>query len=300
MEMVSLHDSLPLFSRLVYGLWRLADDQDTSDGRVIAKIEACLEQGITTLDHADIYGDYACEALFGRALKSRPDLKDACQHISKCDIMLLSDHFPDRRVKYYDTSAEHVTASAETSLQRLGIDALDLLLIHRPDPFMDPADTGRALDDLIDAGKIKAAGVSNFKPWDLDLLQAHMRHPLVTNQIEISPLATDAFVNGDIAKAQTLGIKPMAWSPLAGGALFGDSDRATALRAVMQPTADSANVGLDAVAIAWLLAHPAGILPVMGTNNLERIGTLSSAMDVSIDRQQWFAIYEAATGQEVP
>ncbi|MGB0957695.1 MAG: aldo/keto reductase, partial [Litorivicinus sp.] len=173
-------------------------------------------------------------------------------------------------------------------------------LIHRPDPFMDPADTGRALDDLIDAGKIKAAGVSNFKPWDLDLLQAHMRHPLVTNQIEISPLATDAFVNGDIAKAQTLGIKPMAWSPLAGGALFGASDRATALRAVMQPIADSANVSLDAVAIAWLLAHPAGILPVMGTNNLERIGTLSSAMDVSIDRQQWFAIYEAATGQEVP
>ena len=300
MEMVSLHDSLPLFSRLVYGMWRLADDSDTSDGHVIAKVEKCLEQGITTLDHANIYGDYACEALFGRALKARPDLKDACQHISKCDIMLLSDHYPDRRVKHYDTSAAHVTQAAETSLELLGLDALDLLLIHRPDPFMDPADTGRALDALIDSGKIKACGVSNFKPWDLDLLQAHMHHTLVTNQIEINPMAVDCFVNGDIAKAQTLGIKPMAWSPLAGGALFGDSARALELRAVMQPIADAAAVGIDAVAVAWLLAHPAGILPVLGTNNLTRIARLSDATRVSIDRQQWFEIYQAATGQEVP
>lgn len=137
MEMVSLHDSLPLFSRLVYGMWRLNDDTDTSDGHIVAKVEKCLEQGITTMDHADIYGDYECEQLFGRALKGRQDLKDACQHVTKCDVMLLSDKFPERRVKHYDTSAAHILASAENSLNRLGLDVLDLLLVHRPDPFMD-------------------------------------------------------------------------------------------------------------------------------------------------------------------
>ena len=300
MEMVSLHDSLPLFSRLIYGMWRLGDDTDTSDAHIIAKIEACLEQGITTLDHADIYGDYECETLFGRATQGRQDLKDACQHITKCDIMLLSDKFPNRRVKYYDTSAAHITASAETSLSRLGLDALDALLIHRPDPFMDAAETGRALDDLVDAGKVKAVGVSNFKPWDWDLLQSHMHHPLVTNQIEINPMATECFVNGDLAMTQKIGVKPMAWSPLAGGAIFGESARAVELRSVMQPIADEHGVGLDAVTVAWLMAHPAGILPVMGTNNLGRIARLSDALKVKIDRETWFEIYQAANGQEVP
>lgn len=243
---------------------------------------------------------YICEALFGRAMKDRQDLKDACQHVTKCDIMLLSDKYPQRRVKHYDTSAAHIHASADTSLQRLGLDVLDLLLIHRPDPFMDPVETGRALDDLIDAGKVKAVGVSNFKPWDWDLLQTHMHHPLVTNQIEINPMAADCFTNGDIAMTQKLGIKPMAWSPLAGGAIFGDTPKAKQLQAVMQPIAEQYGIGLDAVTVAWLLTHPAGILPVMGTNNLDRIGQLGDAFKVEMDRETWFEIYQAATGQEVP
>ena len=127
-----------------------------------------------------------------------------------------------------------------------------------------------------------------------------MHHPLVTNQIEINPMDTSCFRNGDIALTQKLGLKPMAWSPLAGGAVFGESDQAQAIRKVMDPIAQQADVGLDAVVVAWLMAHPAVILPVMGTNNLDRIATLSDAFKVEIDRQTWFEIYEAAVGQEVP
>ena len=300
METVSLHETLPLFSRMVYGMWRLNDDSDTSDANIITKVETCLEQGITTMDHADLYGDYECEALYGRAMKSRPDLLEATQNVTKCGIKLISDKYPDRRVKHYDTSAAHIQYSAEQSLKKLGLDVIDLMLIHRPDPFMDPAEAGRALDDLVDSGKVRAVGVSNFKPWDWDLLQAHMHHPLVTNQIEINPMDTSCFRNGDIALTQKLGLKPMAWSPLAGGAVFGDTAQAQSIRKVMDPIAQEAGVGLDAVVVAWLMAHPAGILPVMGTNNLERIATLSDAFKVEIDRQTWFEIYEAAVGQEVP
>ncbi|MBV7297434.1 aldo/keto reductase [Enterovibrio paralichthyis] len=299
MKYTELHPSLPAFSRLVYGVWRLADDKDTSEAHVRAKVEACLEQGITTFDHADIYGDYACEKVFGQVLEATPSLRDRIQLVSKCDIMLLSEKYPERRVKYYDTSASHIRHSVTQSLQNLKTDHLDLLLIHRPDPFMDHSETGGALDSLIEEGLVKAVGVSNFKRWDWALLQSGMRHPLVTNQIEMSLMCRDNFTDGTLAFMQKDGIKPMAWSPLAGGELFGNSDAANRVKPLLQREADKAGVGIEAVAIAWLLAHPAGILPVLGTNNLERIRGISDALKVSIDRETWFELWTAAAGEEV-
>ncbi|MDW3181627.1 aldo/keto reductase [Roseobacter sp.] len=296
MDRIALSDTLD-FSRIVYGMWRLADDDDTSPAHVRAKIDACLAQGITTMDQADIYGGYAAEEVLGTALKESPGLRDELEIVTKCDIVAPIGKYADRRVKYYDTSAAHIQASVEASLTYMGIEQIDLLLIHRPDPMMDAAETGGALDALIQSGKIKAAGVSNFRPWDWDLLQSAMTNPLVTNQIEISLAARDCFTNGDLAHLQQHHISPMAWSPLGGGSLMTDD---SAVAQQMDALAQAQGLDRAAVAVAWLLAHPAGILPVMGTNTLSRIATFSDALNVEMDRQTWFELYEAANGQEVP
>jgi predicted oxidoreductase len=287
-------------SRIVWGAWRLAEAADHSPAAVAARIHACLDQGITTFDHADIYGDYRCETLFGEALRADRGLKHRMQIVSKTDIMLRSTAWPDTCVKHYDTTPAHVTASVERSLQRLSLDALDLLLIHRPDPLMDAAVLGGCLDGLIDAGKIRAAGVSNFMPWDIDLLQSTMRHRLVTNQIEVHPLHLAPFTNGQLAHAQQHRMPVMAWSPLAGGRLFGSDAHAIRVRAVLERVAASARADLTAAALAWLLHHPARILPVVGTTDLARIAAISRALTVPMDRQTWFEVYQASLGHEVP
>ncbi|RVU84601.1 oxidoreductase [Leucothrix sargassi] len=299
METVKLNSSLPAMSRLVYGVWRLADDENTTTAHVRAKIDACLEQGITTFDHADIYGEYQCEAVFGRALAEDSSLRDQMQIITKCDIAIPTSLYPERRVKYYDTSPEFIRTSVENSLRHLHTDSLDVLLIHRPDPFMDATATGATLDALIKEGKIKAAGVSNFKPYDWELLQSRMDNTLVTNQIEMSLLERDAFTNGDLAHLETLNINAMAWSPLAGGRIFGNDEDAQRVQPILKRIADEQNCDIDHVAIAWLLAHPSKILPVVGTNNLDRIKSLSKATQVELDRQTWFELLTAAAGEEV-
>ncbi|MEM9576541.1 MAG: aldo/keto reductase [Pseudomonadota bacterium] len=296
MERVHLSQDLEV-SRIVYGMWRLADDADTSIGHVRAKIDACLEQGITTMDQADIYGGYTAEAVLGACLKENKGLRDELEVVTKCDIVAPVGKFADARVKYYDTSAAHITASVDASLLHVGLEQIDLLLIHRPDPLMDAAETGGVLDALIASGKIKAAGVSNFRPWDWDLLQSNMTNVLVTNQIELSLAARDCFTNGDLAHAQQHNVRPMAWSPLGGGSLMTGT---SAVCAKLDQMAAAQGVDRAAVAVAWLLAHPAGILPVMGTNMLDRIARFSDALRVEMDRQSWFELFEAANGYEVP
>ncbi|MEO0979452.1 MAG: aldo/keto reductase, partial [Pseudomonadota bacterium] len=263
MERVKLSDTLE-FSRLIYGMWRLGDDSDTSAAYVEKKIQICLDQGITTFDQADIYGGYAAEAVLGGALKANPALRNSMEIVTKCDIVAPVGRYADAKVKYYDTSRAHIEKSVETSLSEMGIDTIDLLLIHRPDPLMDHHETGAALDDLVKSGKVKTIGVSNFRPWDWELLQSAMSNTLVTNQIEISLAEISPFTNGDLAFHQRLGTKLMAWSPLGGGALISATGK---LGAVMDEIAGAFGVDRSAVAIAFLLAHPAKLLPVMGTNN---------------------------------
>jgi predicted oxidoreductase len=299
MPRVELNSVLSL-SRLAYGVWRLSEAADTSAPAVAARIQACLDQGITTFDHADIYGGYSCEALFGAALRAQPGLKARMEIVTKCDIMLLSDQRPDNRVKHYDTSSAHVQASVERSLHNIGVDAIDLLLIHRPDPLMDHHALGACLDGLIQSGKVRAAGVSNFMPWDLDLLQSAMKNRLLTNQIEIGLMQTRGLVDGQIAHAQRLGLPVMAWSPLGGGRLFGQEAAALRLRPALQRIAAAQGVDETAVAIAWLLHHPARIIPVLGTNDMQRIARMQDALRVTLDRQTWFELYSLANGVEVP
>jgi predicted oxidoreductase len=296
MERVALTKEVSL-SRIVYGMWRLASDADTSPAHVQAKIEACLAQGITSFDQADVYGRYEAEAILGRCLKATPRLRDRVEIVTKCDIVAPVGRYADARVKHYDTSAAHIARSIDFSLKALATDRIDLLLIHRPDPLMDPAETGAALDKAVASGKVRAVGVSNFRPHDWTLLQSSMRTPLATNQIELSLLAHSAFTNGDLAFLHERGVAPMAWSPLGGGRLF--SGKHGALLARLEAVGKEAGVDASAAAIAWLLHHPARILPVMGTNSLDRIATLSKAFDVPMDRQTWFELYTLAMGHEV-
>lgn len=296
MDRVRLSETLE-FSRLIYGMWRLGDDADTSPAHVERKIHTCLDQGITTFDQADIYGGYAAEAVLGGALKANPALRKTMEIVTKCDIVAPAGRYSSAKVKYYDTSRAHIEKSVDISLSEMGIDVIDLLLIHRPDPLMDHHETGAALDDLVKSGKVKAVGVSNFRPWDWDLLQSAMKTKLVTNQIEISLKEIGPFTNGDLAFHQRLGTKLMAWSPLGGGSLISESGK---LGALLDELAQEAGVDRSAVAVAFLLAHPAGLLPVMGTNNIDRIAKISDALNVRLDRETWYRLYEAALGTEVP
>lgn len=295
-------DRIPLgpltVSRLIYGMWRLGDDENTSPAHVQAKVEACLAQGITTLDQADIYGGYTAEALLGNALRAAPGLRDKVEIITKCGIVAQTGRHAAARVKHYNTSATHIAASVEASLRAMATDRIDVLLIHRPDPLMDAEDTGKALDSLVFSGKVRSVGVSNFRPWDMALLQSAMTTPLAANQIELSLLATDAFTNGDLAHLQERHIAPMAWSPLAGGRLLAEADQP--LRDMLSALGEAHGTDWSAAAIAWLLHHPASILPVLGTNSLTRIASLSDAFRIKMDRQTWFALYSAALGHDVP
>ncbi|NOD32700.1 aldo/keto reductase [Ruegeria atlantica] len=296
MQRVKLSDSLEM-SRLVYGMWRLGDDSDTSAGHVEAKIQTCLDQGITTFDQADIYGGYQAEAVLGAALRANPNLRQKMEIVTKCDIVAPVGRYTDAKVKYYDTSRAHILKSVETSLSEMAIDHIDLLLIHRPDPMMDHHETGAALDEVVASGKVGAVGVSNFRPWDWSLLQSAMKTQLVTNQIEISLGQISPFTNGDLAFHQQHGHPLMAWSPLGGGLLMAGNPP---VGVVADEVAAGFGVDRAAVAVAFLLAHPANILPVLGTNNLDRIKRASDALKVKLDRESWFRLYEAALGHEVP
>jgi predicted oxidoreductase len=291
----------PYFSRLAFGLWRLAS-WGLNDARLLALINSCMAYGITTFDHADIYGDYTCEQIFGRALGLTPSLRDKIQLVTKCGIKLVSANRPAHTIKHYDTSQAHIIASVENSLKMLQTDYLDVLLIHRPDPFMDADEVAGAFTTLRQAGKVLHFGVSNFTPWQFDLLASRLDFPLVTNQVEISVLYLDTLHDGTLDQCQRLGISPMAWSPFGGGRLFdGDDEQILCLRQALDTIGEELGGATpDQVALAWLLAHPARIIPVLGTGKIERVRSAAQATELQLSREQWFSIWTASTGKDVP
>ena len=293
---IDLAQGGPQVSRLALGLWRLAD-WSLSDGELLHLIEATLHLGITTFDHADIYGDYRCEQIFGRALALRPALREKMQLVTKCGIKLVSEQRPAHTLKHYDTSRAHIVTSVENSLQMLGTDRIDLLLIHRPDPLMDADEVAEAFSALRQAGKVLYFGVSNFAPSQFELLASRLDFPLVTNQVELSIVNMRVLHDGTVDQCQRLGISPMAWSPLGGGSLFHDeTEQAIRLRQVLASTGKALDgASADQVALAWLLTHPARIVPILGTGKLERIQKAAQAEPLRLSRQQWFSIWSASS-----
>ncbi|WP_350019995.1 aldo/keto reductase [Priestia flexa] len=299
MQYVQLAEDLK-FSRIIHGLWRLADwNLSTSDTQTL--IEQCLEKGITTFDHADIYGDYSCEGLFGQALAQKPSLRESMQLVTKCGIKLTSDKYPERKINFYDTSKQHIINSANQSLKNLNTDYVDVLLIHRPDPFMDPQEVADAFIQLKEEGKVRYFGVSNFKRSQFDLLQSFLPFPLITNQIEISPTYLNHFEEGTIEQCQQHKIAPMAWSPLGGGSIFtAEDERSIRVRNKLIEIGEEIGAkSLDQVAYAWLLAHPATIMPIVGSGKMNRIDAAIDALDLKMNRMQWFQILEASKGRPV-
>lgn len=289
-------------SRLVQGYMRLAQWQ-WSPQQTLSFVEQHLELGISTVDHAAIYGDYRCEELFGQALALRPSLRDRLQIVSKCGLNLVSSRYPERAIKHYDTGAVAIRQSVEESLRRLGTDRLDLLLIHRPDPLMHADETAGALLRLVEAGKVLHLGVSNFTPAQFELLQSRLDIPLCTNQVEINPLQTSVLYDGTLDDAQRRRLRPMAWSPLAGGRPFVDSGDAAGqrLRACLQGLCEElGGIGADVVLLAWVMQLPSGPLPVLGSGRIERLRSAVAALDVKLTREQWFRVLAAAEGHSVP
>jgi predicted oxidoreductase len=300
MKTVQLSSNLEV-SQFALGFWRLKEWKMAPQA-LLAYMEKALDLGITTFDHADIYGNYDCETLFGEALKLKPTLRNKIQLVSKCGIKLISDKFPQRRINHYDTSYEHIVMSVEKSIQNLKTDHLDLLLIHRPDPLMDASETARAFVDLKASGKVLNFGVSNFTMADFELLQAALPFPLVTNQVEISPYQLEHFSNGNMAYFLKNKLHPMAWSPLAGGKLLNPVDKnSERVHAKLNEVASRLQIEhIDTLVYAWLLRHPVGIIPVLGTGNLTHLQQAIRALEIELTTEEWFEIYEAALGHRVP
>lgn len=296
MKQINLRDNFSL-SQIVYGVWRW-DEKTQSESETQQTIEACLELGIDSFDHADIYNDYSNEAFFGKVLKQHPSLRGQLKIVTKCGIQLLSDKKPNTYVKHYNYSAEHIQMSVDNSLKNLSTDYVDLLLLHRPSPLMDIDEVAKVLEVIVNTGKVKHVGASNFTPSQFSLLQSRLNIPLITNQIELSLLHHEPLIDGSVDFLYEKGIKPMIWSPLGGGRLFDGSH--SMLSKAFEKLGSKYNTSTDVLALAWLLRHPAGFIPVIGTNKIERIKAAATAIDINLELQDWFVLYEAALGHEVP
>jgi predicted oxidoreductase len=288
-------------SRIIHGHWRMAE-WGMSTKELLGLTRECIGLGITSFDHADIYGNYSCENIFGKVLATDKSLREDIQLISKCGIKLLSDKFPERKIKHYDYSADYIIASAEQTLSNFNTDYLDLLLLHRPAPFFDPEEVAKAFSRLKQSGKVRHFGVSNFNPQQFEMLEEYVEQPLVTNQVEISPVCLEHFDNGNIDYLIKRKIQPMAWSPLGGGKLMNpENEKEHRLHNTLKKIASELKVdSIDKVIYSWLLKHPAQIMPIIGTGKIDRIKNAVESMEISMTLEQWYRIYTASRGEDVP
>ena len=284
-------------SRIVAGMWRM-NDWGMSVQQRVAFIEQCIELGVTSFDHADIYGNYGVEGVFGEALRAQPSLRERIELVSKCGIKLVSEKRPQHGIQHYDTSAAHIVASAEESLRQLGTSHLDLLLIHRPDPLMDFDEIAEAFTRLQGAGKVRHVGVSNFTRHQFECL--NRRVPLATNQVEFSPMVTSPMFDETFDGMQDLRIAPMVWSPLGGGRLFTANDaRAVEVRAIIGEIADRMEKPFASVLFAWIMGLPSRPIPLTGTGRFEAIREAVLGATFRLERDDWFRVLRAARGHEV-
>lgn len=298
-----LHPEGPDLSRLSWGMMLILENDETRDIHQLADmIDACLDLGITTFDHADIYGGYRVEEHFGAALKQWGGDRARLQLVTKSNIKLITETRPEHRVKHYDTSPEYIQGAVDRSLACFGTDYLDLFLIHRPDPLADVDELAETLENLCAAGKVRHIGVSNHTPSQFEALQSRLSRPLVTNQIQLSVLHLEPLFDGTLDHARSRRISPMIWSPVAGRNLFrGEGERERRVRHALQAVAEElGGVGIAEVALAWVLRHPSKPIPVLGTGKVERLRAFARALEITLDRQQWFSILEASQGYEVP
>ena len=289
------------FSQLAFGTWRMLDGGLTVQD-INRRLNRCLELGITTIDTAEIYGLYEVEEALGKALAMSPGLRDQLELVTKAGIYVPCDYHPDRKVAFYNATAARLQKSLDKSLRFLGTDQVDLFLIHRPDWLTAIDETAGGLNQLVSDGKIRSAGVSNYTPTQFEALNSRMDQPLVTNQVEFHLLHMDPIYDGTFDQCQQVRVKPMAWSPMAGGRLFDASnDAAQRLAETASELSDKYDgATLEQLAYAWIMAHPSQPQPVIGTNKLERIDSAAQSAQIELEREDWYALWTAAQGQGVP
>ncbi len=275
-----------------WGIW----DKNLNTSEMEHLIHICLENKITTFDHADIYGSYTTEADFGKALTASKIAREKIQLISKCGIQHISQN-RENKIKHYDYSKEYIIWSVENSLKNLQTDYLDILLLHRPSPLMLADEIAEAVAQLKKEGKIVDFGLSNFTASQTDLIQQKTR--VDYNQIQFSSTNFEAMLDGSLDHMQLHGIRPMAWNPL--GTVFReDTDQTRRLKKVLAELVAKYHVGSDTILLSWILQHPSKIIPIAGTVNIARIQILTKATELQLEKEDWFAIWAASMGHDVP
>lgn len=294
MEKIELCDNGPIVSPVIYSFWRWMED---SEGVLLKSIEkkinTCIDLGINTFDHADIYGRYQLEDLFGKAIKKGSFRREDIVISTKCGINIVDEARPGYRVRHYDSTAGHILKSVKKSLQNLKTDYIDILLLHHPDPLMDADETASALTSLVNQGLVRYVGVADFTVHQHRLLKSRLSIPIVTNHVELNLLNIKAIEDGTLDFIKQQYSRPLAWAPLAGGRLVDENDESSFnIRATLKRIAVKYKINVEQLAIAWLLKL--GALPVVGTNSITRIKNATSAVNIEIDRQDWYEIYFAA------
>jgi predicted oxidoreductase len=263
-------------------------------------IEDCIANKITSFDHADIYGDYTVEEEFGNALKLKSHLRQQMQLITKCGIRRFTPNRPENKIHSYDTSKKHIISSAERSLKNLNTDFIDLLLIHRPDPLMNPHEIAEAFEQLKKEGKALHFGVSNFTPSQMEMMAKVWK--VEFNQLEVSVVHLDPFHDGTLDKCIEYNIRPMSWGPLGSGKLHGDDvdERGKRVLSVAIILAEKYKATVDQILLAFIFKHPSKIIPVIGSTKIERLISAYDAAHINIEREEWFMLWRASKGHEVP
>ena len=295
MKKIFLSDAGPKVSPAIYGFYRW-DAHDLNVKKMETVIDLCLELGINTFDHADIYGDYQCEEIFGGVIRNKGIKREDIVLFTKCGLVVPSKNNPDVRVKYYDTSKEHIIKSLDNSLRRLKTDYVDIFLLNQLDPLSNLEETAITLQRLRESGKVKNIGVVNFSVFQHQLLSSYLRIPVVTNHIELNLLNTSAFDNGQIDYIKQKYMRPLATSPLAQGLIANSIEKKPLLiRRKLEEFSTKYEAHIESIAIAWILKL--GALPLIGTTSEERIKNVAKALDVDLSRQDWYELYEASRGE---
>ena len=288
---VKVHAEGPEFSRVIWGSMR-SEEQFSSATELAGFLDFLLERGITTLDTAATYGaPYSTERFLGKALKEHGG-RDHFEIVTKCGICRPGPVIPEFRIRYFDSSPEHIRWSVDRSLSELGIDVIDVLLLHRADHLMEPEATAEALDGIVAAGKVRFIGVSNYLPSRFDLLQSRLKAPIVTNQVQFSPIYLRPVTDGTFDLALKLGHKPMIWSPVGGGRLLTSEEAEVAeIRALLTGIAKRMGLpGPAEAAMAFVARHPAGGMPIVGSGKRERVDGAIQALNTEFPRDDWYEI----------
>lgn len=275
-----------------WGVW----DKNLKTKEMENLIHICFENKITTFDHADIYGSYTTEAQFGKALSNSKIKREQIQLISKCGIQMLAEK-RNNTIKHYDYSKNYIIWSVENSLKNLKTDFLDVLLLHRPSPLMQADEIAEAVEKLKSEGKIIDFGVSNFTSSQTELIR--QKTPISYNQIQFSATDYQPMLDGSLDYMQLHQIRPLSWNPL--GSVFRQENMQTyRLRKLLATLVSKYEIGADTILLAWILKHPAHIIPIAGTVNVARIQALMKATELQLSQEDWFAIWTESMGNEVP